>query len=416
MSSPDALATVTATLQHLISGVMAGATVTTQPPSTARNGGNGEQINIFLYSTHYNTAFSNAPMPRETRNGERANPPLPLVLKYLITAYGANDDDISGQQLMGRAMSILHDHPLLGRPDIEGITPDSNLHEQIERIRITPDVLSLDDMSKLWTSFQSAEYRLSTGYEVSVVLIESNRASKAPLPVLKRGEGDQGPDVVASPPPTLSGLRFPNQKPAAELGDTVTLLGKHLTSENTTVRFQHPLLNDPIDIQPQPTQTESEMAVQLPSVADDSALGSKWPAGFFTLNLVIQRPDTPTWKSNLVSMPLSPKIESINPTTAPAGDVVLTIECRPQILEDQRVTLLFSDRIITPDLIGSPPDSFASPPDPTAPTTLTFTVENTVARDAPYVLRLRVDGVDSIPVDFSGDTPQFADNQKVTIT
>ena len=169
MSSPTALATVTATLQHLLSGVT--TDVTTMPPSTARNGGSGEQINIFLYATHYNPAFNNAPMPGETRSGEHAHPPLPLVLKYLITAYGANDDDISGQQLMGQAMSILHDHPLLGRGDIEGITPDSDLHHQIERVRITPDTLSLDDMSKLWTSFQSAEYRLSTGYEVSVVLI-----------------------------------------------------------------------------------------------------------------------------------------------------------------------------------------------------------------------------------------------------
>ena len=169
MSSPAALATVTATLQNLLSDVT--SAVTTQPPSTARNGGTGEQINIFLYSTHYNTAFSNSPMPGETRDGEWAYPPLALVLKYLITAYGQNDDDISGQQLMGQTMSLLHDHPLLGRSDIVGITPDSGLHEQIERIRIIPNTLSLDDMSKLWSSFQSAEYRLSTAYEVSVVLI-----------------------------------------------------------------------------------------------------------------------------------------------------------------------------------------------------------------------------------------------------
>lgn len=409
MSSPAALATVTATLQHLLSNVAPGASVTTQPPSTARNGSDNEQINIFLYSTHYNTAFSNAPIPGETRSGEQAFPPLPLVLKYLITAYGANDDDISGQQLMGQAMSLLHDHPLLGPTDIVGITPDSNLDQQIERIRVTPDVLTLDDMSKLWTSFQSAEYRLSTGYEVSVVLIESTRASRAPLPVLKRGEDNQGPDVVAAPSPSLSGLRFLNQKPSAELGDVVTLLGEHLSSDDTTVRFQHPRLDDPIDIQPETNQSETEREVQFPALVDDAELGSKWPAGFYTLSLLIQRPDTPTWTSNSVSMPLSPKIESINPTTATAGNVVLTIECIPQIVEGQRVTLLFSDRTITPDFITTPAD-------PTARTTLTVTVENTVARDAPYVLRLRVDGVDSIPVDFSGDTPEFADNQKVTIT
>ncbi len=407
MSSPDALATVTATLQNLLSDVT--PTVTTQPPSTARNGSNGEQINIFLYSTYTNAAFSNAPMPGEMRSGEHAYPPLPLVLKYLITVYGANDDDISGQQLMGQAMSLLHDHPLLGPSDIVGITPDSNLHQQIERIRITPDTLSLDDMSKLWSSFQSAEYRLSTGYEISVVLIESTRPGRAPLPVLKRGADDRGPDVIVSPSPSLSGLRFPNQKPAAEFGDMVTLLGAHLTSDDTSVRFEHSSLDDPIMVLPQVNQDKTELMVQLPAPADDAQLGSKWPAGFYALSLMTQPPGAQSFTSNTVSMPLAPIIESIDPTATAAGDVVLTIECLPRIKEEQRVALLFSDRTITPD-------SIVTPADPTAPTTLSFTVENAVSSGTPYVLRLRVDGVDSIPVDFSGATPQFDTSQMVTIT
>ena len=59
--------------------------------------------------------------------------------------------------------------------------------------------------------------------------------------------------------------------------------------------------------------------------------------------------------------------------------------------------------------------NLTTPADPTAFSTLVFTVEDAVAKPNPYVLRLRVDGVDSIPVDFSGDTPAFRDNQKVTI-
>lgn len=408
MSSPDALATVTATLHRLLSNVA--PSVTTQPPGIARNGGNGAQINIFLYGTHYNTAFSNSPMPGEIRNGESGHPPLALVLKYLITAYGTNDDDISGQQLMGSAMSILHDHPVLGRSVIDGIFPDSGLHEQIERLRITPDALSLDDMSKLWSSFQSAEYRLSTGYEVSVVLIESTRGNRAPLPVLKRGEDDQGPNVVAGPSPSLSGLRFQNQKPSAELDDPVTLLGENLTSDNTLVRFQHSRLDDPIDIEPESTQTSLEMEVQLRETANDPELGSKWPAGFYRVSLLIQRPDTPAWTSNSVSMPLSPAIINIDPPSAPAGNVVLTIECLPQIREGQRVALLFSDRAISPDTMTAPNGQ------PDAVTTLIFTIADAVARTEAYTLRLRVDGVDSISVDFSGITPQFSDDQKVTIT
>lgn len=407
MSSPDALATVTATLRHLLGG--AAATVTTKPPSAARVGESGDQINIFLYGTHYNPAFSNFPMPGEARSGENTYPPLPLMLNYLITAYGANDDDISGQQLMGRAMSILHDHPLLGTADIEGITPNSGLQQQIERVRITPLAMTLDDMSKLWSSFQSAEYRLSTGYQVSAVLIESRRPNSAPLPVLRRGEQNRGAAVTAAPSPSLSGFRFPNQKPGAELGDTVTLLGERLASDDIVIRFQHPLLADPIDVLPEPGRTEFEIAVRLPAQTDDADIGSKWPAGFYTVSLVIQRPAIPAMTSNALTMPLSPQITSVNPASAPFGDVVLTVECLPQILTDQRVLLLFGDRPVNADAV-------ATPLDPSAPTTLTFTVENAMAKATPYVLRLRIDGADSIPVDFSGDTPQFADNQKVTIT
>jgi hypothetical protein len=409
MSTSAAMATVTATLQHLLSNVAPGATVTTQPPSLARNGESGEQLNIFLYSTHYDAAFRNSPLPAETRNGEHGYPPLPLVLKYLITSYGLNEDDISGQQLMGQAMSLLHDHPLLGRSDIIGITPDSNLHEQIERIRITPDTLSLDDMSKLWTTFQSAEYRLSTGYEASVVLIESTRTRRAPLPVLKRGEGDSGPDVVAAPASSLSGLRFPDQKPSAEIGDEVTIFGERLSRNDTKARFRHAQQPAPIDIELNAGAYDNELTLRLPALADDPEVGAKWPAGFYALSLVTERVDTPTWVSNSISMPLSPTVLSISPASAAAGDVSITLECLPQIRTGQRVALLFGDRTIEPD-------SITTPSDPTASTTIDFTVTNAIASATPYVLRLRVDGVDSIPVDFSGDAPQFADDQKVTIT
>jgi len=415
MSSPDALATVTETLRHLLSGTT--ATVTTKPPSAARVGESGDQINIFLYATHYNPAFSNFPMPGEAKSGESAFPPLPLILNYMITAYGANDDDISGQQLMGQAMSILHDHPLLSKADIQGITPDSGLQNQIERVRITPAALSLDDIFKLWSSFQSAEYRLSTGYQVSVVLIESTLAARSPLPVLKRGEQNRGVNSSPAPVPSLTGFRFPNQKPSAELGDTITLLGERLASDDMVIRFQHPLLVDPLDssilrpieLLPNAIRTDTELSVKLPAQTDDVDVGSKWPTGFYMVSLVIKRPDIPVWTSNALAMPLSPRITSVSPTSAPAGNVTLNIECLPQVRPDQRVLLLFGDRTIKPD-------SIVTPADKSAPTTLTFTIDNAAKRATPYILRLRIEGADSIPVDFTGDTPQFANNQKVTIT
>ncbi len=408
MSTPEAIATVTAVLQHMLVQVTPGADITTKPPGTARNNGNGNQLNLFLYATRVNTAFSNGPMPGQVSRGESGTPPLALILKYLITAYGANDDDISGQGLMGQAMSTLHDHPVMGPSDIEGIAPDSDLQNQIERLRITPDPLSLDDMSKLWNSFQT-EYRLSTGYEVSVVLIDSNRAGRAPLPVLRRGDQDKGADVSTAFPPVLSGLRFPNQKPGAELGDLVTILGRNMPVDNTMVRFRHALLDDFIERHPEGNRSQTEIQVKLPDQVEDPAVGSNWPAGFYTVSLVFQKPGTRERETNEVALPLSPTIRRTSPDTVGAGPINLTIECLPRIRDGQGIALIFRDRVI-------PPVNITTPDDLAAPSEMAFSVENAEAREHPAALRLRIDGVDSIPVDFSGDTPQFADDQKVTVT
>ena len=50
------------------------------------------------------------------RDGEPAQPPLALNLFYLLTAYGRDNDAQRpfSHMLLGRAMSILHDHPVLG--------------------------------------------------------------------------------------------------------------------------------------------------------------------------------------------------------------------------------------------------------------------------------------------------------------
>lgn len=409
MSSSDAIATVTATLQNLLTSATTATSVTTKSPGVARTANaTASQINIFLYALHYNTAFSNSPMPNTTRAGESAHPPMALVLKYIITAYGEADDDISGQQLLGQAMSLLHDHPLLGRSDIVGITPDSGLQDQVERIRFSPDVLSIDDISKLWSSFQSVDYRLSATYEASVVLIESQRPQVRALPVLRRGSNDQGPAVIAGAMAELNGLRFANHKPTAELGDLITLLGKHLTARDTIVRLEHELLDAPIELTPEQTLDSTEMNVKLPDFADDANLGANWPAGFYRLSLVTQQAGI-NRKSNSIALQLSPQIELVNPTAAPAGNINLTVECLPQVRAGQQVSLYFGSRQIAAA-------SIVPVVNPTQNSTINFLVEDAEASANAYTLRIRIDGVDSIPIDFSNPVPQFDPAQQVTVT
>ncbi|HEC18593.1 MAG TPA: DUF4255 domain-containing protein [Gammaproteobacteria bacterium] len=408
MSAPSAIAAVTSTLRNLLTNAaledpeLLDTTVTTQPPGMARNGNDANQLNLFLYSTSIDTAFSNSPMPGLTKNGESGVPPLALVLKYLITAYGRNNNDVNGHRLMGRSMSTLHDHPLLGKAEIQAALPDSDLHNQIERVRITHNVLSVDDMSKLWTSFQS-EYRLSTAYEVSVVLIESTRPAKTPLPVLRRGESDQGITVQADliPPfPAIATIVPPNHQPSSLLGDTLILNGHHLHGDTVTVRFSHPRLVDPIDITALAGGTDKQISVQIPNNP------SEWVVGFYTVEVIIQNAGEQDRTTNVLPLPLAPRIIGIIPPNPIVRDVsgraTLTLTSSPQVRPGQRATLLLGDReVIAED-------------HPTQTDTLIFTVD-----DAPvgrHHIRLRIDGIDSLLIDRSVTPPAFDSAMEVIIT
>jgi len=164
MSNALAIAAITATLQNLLTKIPGVSHVTVKPLDTSRQGLNSNQINVFLYQIGIDAALRNQDMPHQVKPSELGQPPLPLCLYYLITAFGESDDEVKAQQLLGQAMSVLHDHPLLGADEIKNAFPDSDLHEQIERIRITLDPLSLEELSKLWSAFQT-NYRLSVVYK-----------------------------------------------------------------------------------------------------------------------------------------------------------------------------------------------------------------------------------------------------------
>src|SRR5215203_4919992 len=180
-----AIAATTATLRGVLDRAIDGVNVTVRPLDTARENTAGDQVNLFLYQTLPDAAWRNRDIPGRVHPGETAQPPLPLTLYYLITTYGNEDSDLRSHLLLGQAMSVLHDYPLLGADEIKNATegaPDlkdkANLHQQIERIRITLQPLTFEEISKLWTTFQT-HYRTSAAYQVSVVLIESMQASRA---------------------------------------------------------------------------------------------------------------------------------------------------------------------------------------------------------------------------------------------
>ncbi|HEY2069705.1 MAG TPA: DUF4255 domain-containing protein [Rhizomicrobium sp.] len=410
MSNSLSIAAVTATLQSILTqglNSFSGMSVTIQPLDKARPSGPGTpkaQVNLFLYQVSRNAAWANADMPRQNLPGELSIPPLPLNLFYLLTAYG-DDDDLTapgGHEILGKAMSVFYDHPVLSSDDIKNATAGItgvDLDSQLERIRITLHPISVDELSKLWTGF-ATQYRLSVAYEVGVTLIESTRASSAPLPILTRGAGDSGPTAEGNlipPVPTIESIDAPNNQAAALLGDTITITGFHLDGTHIHVEFSHPLLAAPIPRTPLAGNTDKSISVTIPDIPAD------WPVGFYTVSVSVRSPgETFQRVTNQLVLPLSPKITIAPPKSIPAGPVALTLAVKPEIFPGQRVTLLLGDQEI----------SLPSP----AAKTATLAFPAVTLTSGVYYVRLRVDGVDSLLVNRKVTPPVYDNTQRIFVT
>lgn len=413
MSNPLAIAATTMTLQAILqSGILSDpddtdltdTTVTILPPDKARGNGNANQLNLFLYQILPNAAWRNMNIPTQVAQGETGSPPLALTLHYLLTAFGKDNDTTLpyGHHLLGKAMSILYDHALLGPDEIRFATsasfPDSDLDKQIERVRITFQPLSLEEISKLWTGLVT-QYRLSVGYEVSVALIDSTQPKKAPLPVLTRGLNDKGVKSQANliPPfPALSQIQFPNSQTSARLGDTLVVTGNNLDGTFIGLQFNHPLWTAPVEIAPLAGGTATQVSVQIPNSP------AVWLAGFYTVSLLVQRPgETYRRTTNQLPFSLAPRI-TLSPASAAGPNIGYTASCSPEVWPDQSASLLLGDQEIVAD------------PHVSQTATLTFQAQNLIA--GVYFVRVRVDGVDSLLVNRAVTPPQFDLTQRVTVT
>jgi hypothetical protein len=429
VSNTLAIAATTTALRNLLqTGVpaldpdLSDLDVTTRSPDAARTNVNGTSLNLFLYRTAVNAGWSNTDMPRSVRPGETGYPPLALDLQYLVTAYGrdAVDKDAVSHQVLGGAMSVLHDHPVLGAAEIRGAIQRNDLAEQLERIRITWLPLTVDDMSRLWTAFQS-QYRVSVAYEVTVVLIDSLRPTRAPLPVLTRGQDDRGVTAVTGGAPVLRGIQPPRPQPTARLGEDVVVQGDHLDAD-PVIRFASMLAEPPppVDLPRRPPQVgepSGTFTVRPLGLADDPDAFGRWVPGFYTVTAVLAPAGLPPLVSNAIAFALAPGI-TVTPNASggvtAAPGTTLTVTCSPRAHPGQRVQLLFGDQALEPAGFTNPDP--VSPNYKTTPTTLTFTVPAVGA--GVYTVRLRVDGVDSLPVTFAAGSqvPRFDPEQQVRVS
>lgn len=431
MSSALAIAGVTAVLRdllndglinHDVSGMLGSIKVSALSPDRVVpvNGTENTQLNLFLHQVSPNLGWRNEGLPARDGSGRNrlSNPPLALDLHYLLSAYGA--EDLHADILLGYAMQILHETPVLTRsairtalqpsPDVGTALPpalqalaDCGLADQVEQIKITPEYLSSEEMSKLWTAVQS-HFRLTAAYLVSVVLIDAAIPTRATLPVLSRGPVDPntGRDrgVVVEPSllppyPTIETVSPTSKQSAATVGATVDISGHHLDGTDWSVL----LSNTRLQIEAEVTDVIGESSTSVPFTAPDI------PVGIYQLTLRVVRPgETEPRTSNQLAVIIGPEITTAWPMSVArdgAGTAVITLDCQPQVRPEQRVSLLLGTREV-------PAEPFN-----TATRTLSFVVEAASVGD--YLARLRVDGIDSAIIERAATPPVFL-NHWISIT
>ncbi len=441
-----AIAAVTAALQQVLDRVrqplfpgeveLGDVEISSGPPDTNKQQGDRLFLNLFLYQVTPNAAWRNLAVSTQGAASETSRAPLALNLHYLLTVFGKADDDLRPHLLLGRALAVLNDRSTLpndilaglgrARPQLAG----SNLHRQSDRVRLTPTSMSLEDMTRLWGVLQT-KYRLSVAFQLSVVLIDSADNSPPALPVLNRGSIETGQAVQASLSPVgpqLDSLELSVGEPAAELGvparllpsgrpaiagDVVTLLGRALGGRDLSVQLQG-LPGTFVLPGPQLLSTSpSAIAIRLPD--EQVAL----PAGLYSLSLRLRRvrgPGIPDalLTSNALPFALAPRLLQVSftpATTATSGPArgrttppTISLRVSPQVWPEQRVSLLIGNEELPLPAVADKTHDLSLP--------LTGV---TLARGT-YLLRLRVDGVDSVPTRTAADgTLEFDPGQQVTL-
>jgi hypothetical protein len=147
--------------------------------------GNDLRVNWFLYRITPNAAYRNMEPPQRRSRGPRGNPPLALQLFYLLTAFpkaAPGDQEQFAHRALAAVMRAIQVNAIIEKSD----PVLSNFAKPlVEPLRIAMDALDLETYSKIWTA-AAKPLRLSVGYEVSLVIVDSPKVHAPGPPVRER--------------------------------------------------------------------------------------------------------------------------------------------------------------------------------------------------------------------------------------
>lgn len=427
MSNTLAISGVTAMLQHNLGIAYSSAdppfaslpTITCLAPDQVQGqlggaAGDENQVNLFLHQVTHNLGWRNADLPSLGADGKNRlkNPPLALDLHYLLTVYGS--DNWQAEALLGCALLALHDNPVLSRADIAaaftsmGATPPPNtgqlaqhlsgsgLADQIEMIKITPSTLGREEVAWLWTALK-ADYRPTYPFQVTVVLMQSQRAVSLGLPVLQR-------NLRANAIQPAEILKFkPGDDVGAVPGDTVVATGEFLAGVTQVALRSEKFGALPLIPAAHATSASFSFVLnQIPPIA----------AGVYSLaGEICDSAGSVLQSTNVARIALAPSLptQAAAVTVTPAGIEVGVSSISPAISERQEAWLALS--ALGPIAAANPYFSVSAPlakPISGSATTCAFLFPSSLPLGKTLLARLIVDGVPSpVDVDWTQHPPQF---------
>jgi|LGVD01.1.fsa_nt_gb hypothetical protein len=143
------------------------------------------RLSLFLYQVSENVHMRN----QELQIFDPATlnyPPITLDLFYMLTSYpspGISDVTERTKEehsILGRAVQVLYENAIIAGTALKG-----NLSEKYDELHITMSHLSLDDITKIWNTFQDKPFRPSVCYLVTPVMIDSTRMMSTQRVVLQ---------------------------------------------------------------------------------------------------------------------------------------------------------------------------------------------------------------------------------------
>ncbi len=414
MSNFLAVATVTATLRRLLQIAVAddvsGAAVTTSRPEDSSAGLPLTGVNLFLYQVTPNPDLRNLDLP--TRRGDGSVVELPqeaIDLQYMISFHG-DETTLEPQRLLGSVTRTLRARPVISREQIEdtladpafGFLAGSDLADAIERVRLVPMGLGLDEQSQLWSGvFTNVPYHLSVVYRASVVLLtaEDEQPSGA-LPVRRRQllvKTFRQPFIETIQ--AASGALDP-----IVVGSDVLLVGQRFQADVTRVRLGGQEI-DPAVIR------DDQIAFTLDSPAvTPSALRAGVQAVQVIQPFLVGLPleERVGVESNVAPMVLRPTVNSANATDVTdlgngTVSAQIDVQVTPPVGARQRLVLLLNPAPGSAATTAHSIRASSRTVDTSAPIISVNGIE-----PGDYLVRLQVDGAESVLVaDEEPTSPTF---------